>query len=73
MIVPEDEPRTVKLLHGESMLSVDVLLDEEESLEDCAAFFRQVLPKAEVAAPMVLSEPSQDKLKKSGGSDVSGI
>lgn len=63
MIVPDKAPNEVLLMHGESMQSVGVTLDLGESLEDCAAFFRTVLPNGEVAAPAECAE----KLTNGGG------
>lgn len=52
LIVPGDQADECRLMHGETGNMVDVGLDEGESLEACAEFFREVLPGGMVAAPM---------------------
>ena len=51
MIVPDDEPGAVLLMHGETMQRINMTLDEGESMEDCAELFRHVLPCGKVASP----------------------
>lgn len=53
LIIPgDDRSDECRLIHCETGADIDVGLDEGESLEDCAEFFREVLPGGMVAPPM---------------------
>lgn len=56
LIVPQEEPGEVELMHGETQQSVLVSLDEKETLTECAALFQKVLPDGKVAAPSGTSD-----------------
>jgi len=56
-VVPEsdDDPREVVLLSESNLRTIPLRLGEKETMEECAAFFRQVMPKAKVMVPTVAS------------------
>lgn len=66
LIVPQDEDGYVELMHGETQRAVPMNLDDGETLNDCAAFFRTVLPQGEVAAPSGSSEVDAWWVKRLG-------